>query len=304
MMSSFRVCRQSQSGAMHIGRYASIRNHGMFISELLLVLGLAGSFGFAILLAGVDEARRSDRQSQNNTKLRGIHQSQFVYAQSNGEYFPGLTARGHIRDDGAPGSMYDPTLNGASVEHRFAILLDDDAFEGRYAVSPFEEKTPWSDDQDPVSQANYSYAQLRIHSDAQSVGEDLDARTRPDQGRRSSVWRSDLDAETVLMSDRVKVDGSGGLYSIQSVAPNDGTDDWRGSVVWADNHAAFEENHELDTKYGRAPAIQNDHLFRSDQGDATLDDDEAWDEAMDKANAVLDAVGSSAGVEATRMTNE
>ncbi len=280
-----------------------VHQRGFLLIEILLSLGIFGPIFFALILPALGAARRTARQMEGNTRIRGIHQSMFTYGQSNREYFPGLTSRGRISDDGERGTAFDPGLNGASVEHRYAALLDNDAFEGSYPISPSEFKTAWTDWRTPVTASNYSYAFLRIHSDATTVG---NGPLAPDQGVRTVVWRTDLDSEVILIADRVKQDAQGGLHSIHTAARNDGSDEWRGSVAWADNHVGFETTHELDTRYGVAPAISNDHLFRTDQGDATFvePDDGPWDAAMDKANAVMDAVGSSAGVEATRMMGE
>lgn len=283
------------------------RSKGFTAVEAAIAVIVIAVLMFALVLPAISGQRRGpSRQMQNSTKIRGIHQSMFTYAQSNNEYLPGITSNGNIADHGAVGTPFDPTLNGASVEHRYATLLANDAFEGEYLISSLETRDVWTDLTQPVTEDNYSFALLRIHSDATSVGDAI-ANVEPDQGDRATVWRSELGSETVLLGDRSMQNASGSLYSIHTGEPRAGAaHDWRGTIGWADNHVGFETTHELDTKYGNGFGIANDHLFRSDQGTAMFAEsgDGPWDDVMDNANAVLDAVGSSPDVEATRMSGE
>lgn len=279
-------------------------NRGMTIVQAVIAVVLIGvALGAFVLFLNFNKIKGA-RHAQSMTKLRGIHQSMFTYAQSNAEYFPGVTSKGKVADKGEAGTVFDPSLNGASVEHRFAVMLDSDYFDGRHAISPYETKTVWANG--PVTQSNYSYAMLRFHSDATSTGETLGS-VRPDQGGRAKAWHGTLDGQVAVLGDRSMQNAGGSLYSIRTSDPGaSAADDWRGAVGWADNAVIFESTHEIDTKYGSALGIVNDHLFRTDQGNATfaVPGEGPWDEVMDSANAVLDAVGSSAGVEATRMTGE
>lgn len=286
--------------------FRSIR-FGFTILELVVAVAFVGIFLFGVVVVmAVLSEKPIPRQMQSSTKVRGIHQSMALFAQSNNGYFPGLTGDGMVSDQGKANSPFLPSLNGASVEHRFAFLVDIDFFEGEYLISPVEEKVEWKCDTEPVMADNYSYALLRIHSDATKVGTAL-VNVEPDQGERTNVWRSELDSATVMLGDRSMQDSNGLLYSIHAREPRHGAArDWRGTVGWADNHVGFETSHELDTQYGSAFGIENDHLFRADQGNASFVEpsEGPWDEVMNNANAVLDAVGSSDGVEATRMMGE
>lgn len=218
-----------------------MRNHGMNLIELLIVIVVLTMLASLVLpaLGG----KRSSRSMQNNTQLRGIHQSMVMYAQGNGGYFPGLNA------DGTDGDL--------SVENRFEILLKNNYFTGEYAISPMEHRTAWTTG--PVITAHYSYAMLQV----------------PPSGQRRVEWSETLNNQAIAASDR-NTGAPGAPTSVYSgtAVPNNRfgcthrryPNTWVGSVVYNDNHVVFGQTHEPDTVYGTGKAAvlnKLDHLFDS-----------------------------------------
>ena len=172
------------------------------------------------------------RQMPSNTQLRGVHQTMVVYAQNNGNWYPGFDRAGNMVD--------------ASVEYRYKVLLDANLITGDYLLSPTETKTEWTTG--PVTRDNYSFAML-----------DVDA-----PGERAKEWQETLHAEAALLSDRNTGSDTGSHISSVHTTTNKG--DWRGSIAWGDNHTAFSTTHLLNTQYGSAPPLTNDNLFEDAGG--------------------------------------
>jgi len=119
-------------------------------------------------------------------------------------------------------------------------------------------KTEWFTGE--VTSRNYSYALPDIESKALAAG-------------RIAEWKANENADVPIISDRGIDDGAGGLYSVNTI-PSQGVINWRGSVAYNDNHAAFEAAPTLYTTYdGRQN--NNDHLFVDETGgyDALMIDD-------------------------------
>src|SRR5690606_39423216 len=95
------------------------RPRGFTLIELLVVISIIALL-IGILLPALGAARRSAREMQSNTQVRGIHQSMVMYAQGNGDKFPGLTSDGKIVADGA---ITLDSGTGAEPAGRFGILL-------------------------------------------------------------------------------------------------------------------------------------------------------------------------------------
>ena len=183
--------------------------------ELLVVISIIALL-IGILLPALAAARRTARQIQNTTQVRGIHQSLVIAAQSNNQYFVGLDRNG--------------VTETARTEGRFLELLEDDAFTGEYVISPSETRTEWNAGLTSLSTANYSYGLRNIAGSGQIS---------------ASQWKADEDGDKVALSDRGinnESTGYSAAAAIRSVhtAPDDGVSQWRGSVAYNDNHASFE----------------------------------------------------------------
>ena len=226
---------------------------GFTLIELLVVISIIALL-IGILLPALGAARRTARRMQNSTQLRGIHQGLVTFANSNKEKFPGLDSKGDVIAD-------DPDDTGSSgngnfVEARFWIMLSGDFFTPEYAISPSETSSvqEWDGGTNssgvPVvftdgpggSPRHYSYGMLTIDRTNGAAG------NAPGDGGRASEWTQSLNTQAIVLSDRNS--GSGGQTSqVQSIHTSE-EGEWKGSVLWNDNHVAFEQTHVLETRYG------------------------------------------------------
>jgi prepilin-type N-terminal cleavage/methylation domain-containing protein len=229
-------------------------NKAFTLIELLVVISIIALL-IGILLPALGAARRTARQMQNSTQVRGIQTGMVLFSQGNNTYYPGKTTKGAIvaaaaiYPTGATGQNATADETGAAVGLRFRELLEDNYFTGEYAISPSETKTKWAGAGTEVVAANYSYAMLQITS----------------TGKRDNEWRDTSNSEAVVLSDRAKDNTTAGDGSfIKSVHTNPsakGVNEWRGSVGFNDNHVTFEATHNgLTTQYGDS-TVNTDNLF-------------------------------------------
>lgn len=203
---------------------------GFLILELVAasaVLGVAATV--SIVALGGD--RNTARQMQNSTQLRGIHQGLFTYANSNKEHFPGLNSKGLTLENGP-----DTTGNsgdGTTAEARVWIMLDGNFFTPEYAIAPVDGRAvPYEfafDEAQPVTHENYSYALLDIREDA---------------GARRAEWTQSCNTQAIVATDRNTSD-----LNVQEPTSIWNREAWQGSVLWNDNHVAFEESQVFETRY-------------------------------------------------------
>lgn len=227
--------------------------------ELLVVISIIALL-IGILLPALGAARRTARQMQSNTQVRGIHQAMVMFSQSNREKFPGLDSRGSVIENSNNSLIRGVVEDGDAPEARFVILLDGNYFTGEYCISPVETKTEWTSTDVDLTVDNYSYAMLQI------TETDEDDK----QTGRFNEWKDTLNTEAIVISDRNTGDDTDN--EISSIHTEQDGGDWRGSVAWNDNHVQFETTQILDTKYSNgafndsSQTNKEDNLFEPDDG--------------------------------------
>jgi len=202
-----------------------------------LVVAAVAVIGLVILLAVLPSLNRRHTgghpRINNTTQLRGIHQSMVMYAQSN--KLPGPNNLGYF-----PGLNPDGTHGQITVEQRFKLLLDANAFMPEYIISPAESnKTDWQSG--PLTTANYSYAMLQI----------------PTQGGRHDEWADTINSQAIVLSDR----NTGTTQQPASMWSAPGGP-WKGAVVHNDNSTGFYSTDTFATWYAGI-AHANDKLFEA-----------------------------------------
>lgn len=246
---------------------SSLKKRAFTLIELLVVISIIALL-IGILLPALGAARRTARQMQNSTQVRGIQTALVLFSQGNNTYYPGITTTGTQSStiENTGGANAAPSLTATEVENRFKVLHADNYFTSEYMISPSETKTSYDATNDLTSE-NYSYAMLQIGSadDASSV---------MGTGQRRNEWRDTSNSEAVVISDRAKLNSSsGGTDYIKSVHTNPSSstvNEWRGSVGFNDNHVSFEATHNgLTTQMGDVTTT-GDNLFAT--GGVNADD--------------------------------
>ncbi|MBN4061105.1 prepilin-type N-terminal cleavage/methylation domain-containing protein [bacterium AH-315-I18] len=216
-----------------------MKKRAFTLIELLVVISIIALL-IGILLPALGAARRTARQMQNSTQIRGIHTGLVLFSQGNNTYYPGINTIGTI-------VTYLGVNVGETVEFRFQELLDDNYFTGEYVISPSETKTRYDGLVASIpSTDNLSYALLELEAGASN---------------RRNEWRDTSNSEAAVLSDRAKANGTG-VKSVHT-NPTTNTNEWRGSVGFNDNHVTFEATHDqLNLQYGD-DSTTNDDLFSS-----------------------------------------
>jgi len=226
--------------------------------ELLVVISIIALL-IGILLPALGAARRTARQMQSNTQVRGIQQAFVLFAQGNNSYYPGMDSRGGIELV----AFADSDVDGGEPDARFTLLLQGNFFTGEYCISPVDTKVEWTSD--VADSRMYSYALLDI-GDA-----DVSA---PEQAE----WRDTINTEAIVISDR-NISDAVSESDVQSIWTTE-KGDWRGSIGWNDNHTTFEtEAHDDDTTRGGAFKTKygtniNDPDAENGTGDNLFEDDD------------------------------
>lgn len=186
--------------------------------ELLVVISIIAVL-VGILLPALGAARRSSNQVKSSSQLRGVQQSMVVFSNSNNYYLPGILRGGTIQPNG---SATADSGGGEVGSARYFILLNGQFIASDLLISPAETLAKWTSG--PVTTLNHSYAVANFTS--------ADA----DFGRRHE-WKDNASGAVIIMSDR-NAGGDASTDQVRSVWTTR-TGEWKGGVVWGDNHAEF-----------------------------------------------------------------
>lgn len=236
-----------------------LKKKAFTLIELLVVISIIALL-IGILLPALGAARRTARQMQNSTQVRGIQGAFVLFAQGNNQWYPGIRSDAGKVIDSTDTPSYPSNTNannkeGSSASTRLALLLNNNYFSGDYALSPAENKAAvWTSGQLQTNQ--FSYALLQIGTGS----------SQTDAGRRLEWGSNTFNSQAAVLSDKDRsLDGAmttTSLWVTTTTSGNTTCGDWRGSTGWNDNHVSFETSAALGiTKYGSVTNTGGDNLF-------------------------------------------
>ncbi len=200
------------------------------IIELLVAIAIIAVM-VGLLFPAIGAVRRHAKQTESNTRVRGIIQSMIQASESRRGFFPGFDGFSFTQNSVATTGNSGP---GQTAEARHWILLDGNYTTGDGVVSPQESKDVWTTGR--VTTDNYSYAMTQIN-DA-SVNPNANDRYRREE------WRNEQNALAPVVTDRLGISGSilptpGVPDSYLSMHDDSSEGKWTGSIGRGDLSVEF-----------------------------------------------------------------
>jgi prepilin-type N-terminal cleavage/methylation domain-containing protein len=214
--------------------------------ELLVVISIIALL-IGILLPALGAARRTARQMQGSTQIRGLHEGFIVFASGNNEWLPGRKRDG-TQDSAWVFRQGAAQAGGSTIQAdpgwAFRRAAEDKLYTGDIMISPSETLKRWSTG--PLHTANFSFAMV---NDPNRGGRTFD-------GRRNSQ-----NSEATVLSDRAIAAANAAFQvSVHTTNPIGNVSDWRGSVCFADNHVIMSPDQTITSRYGKI-RTPDDNLF-------------------------------------------
>jgi len=225
--------------------------------------------------------------------------------QANNSQFPGLTSRRKLYDGTNFGqNEYTSGIFGDYPQVRYRLMLEANLFGGETPISPVDGGGQvWTSDK--AQATNYSYAMMDLTDNGQEAsdenGKGLNARV--------TEWSETINTEAPVMTDRNTgndtVDNNSDDNGVSSLHTDLNSGDWKGSVVYNDNHVNFEPTHILGTRLKGGESVRTDTGLGNDNLFGRLDAPNASSVGEELSDGDLGAGNNAAMVyhDATSLTS-
>lgn len=234
--------------------------------ELLVVISIIALL-IGILLPALGAARRTARQLQNSTQLRGIHQGAFTYAQSNDSWLPGMRtfdASSMANTFGVdPRTFGGGAAAGQWAEGRFILMVEEDLYTPEYMISPAEVNTNVQEWDSQAADNSYNQSDNQYVSSYAISQLVRFVPNQPAEGR-AREWRDNANGEALVVSDRLTSGVANAPETHQSIWTGDQLG-WKGTLTFNDNHTGFVNSSETEnqTNYANEGSDMADNIFLS-----------------------------------------